>query len=130
MFSNQYKYVSPLVNINATATTSHGTVTAINYLNAVFKKTEQGIWFMDFNLFVICSSTARITITVTMVGVMTNGMSIFPTLLSGLFDYSRGYTENATLVINHPALTTTSYTATGSNILLLSKPTAYLPEEV
>lgn len=123
-----YAYVSPEVNLNITLAnwTTYRSV-------AIFRKTTNGIWKMEFNITGAMNNASRTSITlvtdVTFKTIPTsNNQCIFGNTGGAVITLGAVATANS-ITISHASAATTNYFIFG-NLELETKPTAYLPDGV
>jgi hypothetical protein len=123
-----YAYVSPEVRLNLTS--AEGGFTVVSATGR-FIKTSNNIWRMKFNISYSVTSGAKTGMSFNIVGILSNlrqsvncMSEVATTMYYAIFSVGVN-----SITIAHLSVATVNYYVTG-DVVLASKPTAYLPDGV
>lgn len=124
----QYEYVSPELDLTVTSALTGWTV---SYAKGVFKKTNNGIWRLEFNIYGTCGSDTRTQADIVVGGIVwITGIQISGSYGTSTAPCNAQTIANQTLRCGHASATTTIYQFSG-NVRLTAKPTTYaIPSDV
>lgn len=124
-----YEYISPVVNLNISQVTA--TLSVVNSATAVFYKTSNNKWKMNFNVVITLNNSARTSCQIAVGGVVFSSIAQSCSASSSVAAATVGLPRvtGSNLEVYHANQSTTTYFFSG-DVDLASKPTAYLPDGV